>query len=796
MARHTRRNIAFVVFGVIIVGSMVFLFLQGAEGGEVNVTLPPPNALLTSTDLIGFTPITQPIGAIPIGEIECKIKQTTQVFDAGNKIIDFEESSGVAGTPVFTLQLTTVPSQFPINYFNIALKAFCVQQNNVPISVVAETIKVKALGTFLNERNVLLFEKAQSSSKVARFGSGQGEQVLTNVVMPKLFIEDGLPLADFPITIEFDVTGNIEVFYDNFPNFRYNIPLFQDNINSFITVNVERAIPILDSDGDGVLDEFDLCPNEQETFNNFQDNDGCFDISPEPPEPPIPPPPPNTCDDTKDPIICKIECVSQGGIYQQLEGVPVCIKTPECAVGEKLELQTGNIFVCVPDPDQLDNDGDGILNGIDACPNLFGVAEFNGCPSGTTTIVCPDGITIVTSLSQCPSVVEDPLQEKIIKGDIVTLTTVRFTDKTFESVTASARGGGLQLPNLSQQISNLIPAQLFGTLLVGEGKAIDEITIEVFYFNNESQLFIVESKDISLILTVEESSVSSATSNPIPLLGSIGTGDLRPQTDEVVSPFGTGISLGRVTIISENIIDLGEQAGITSGQREDANLIFSISGFVNFRDIDETERFLLTNTLITIRNVDIDNVAPPVAEPKCLDSQIEIIDPRTGRVIGCETPPPTAPKCFSSERPQGYACTPQDILTFCDGDPTNCREKDLDNDGVPDHRDDCRDVTKNNLKEDGLTINGSDPDDGCKALSRGIEPCNPLVRICPPIDGDGNGDGDGDGDGGKFCSETNPDNCIIPPEQLILFVIAGAVIAIVIGVALAIRSRRPTVFGG
>ncbi|MBN2127237.1 MAG: hypothetical protein JW703_02475 [Candidatus Diapherotrites archaeon] len=36
-----------------------------------------------------------------------------------------------------------------------------------------------------------------------------------------------------------------------------------------------------DSDGDGILNENDLCPNEAESFNNFNDSDGCYDEVPQ-----------------------------------------------------------------------------------------------------------------------------------------------------------------------------------------------------------------------------------------------------------------------------------------------------------------------------------------------------------------------------------------------------------------------------------------------------------------------------------------------------------------------------------
>ena len=37
----------------------------------------------------------------------------------------------------------------------------------------------------------------------------------------------------------------------------------------------------IDTDGDGITDEIDLCPNEKESWNKYNDSDGCPDIIPE-----------------------------------------------------------------------------------------------------------------------------------------------------------------------------------------------------------------------------------------------------------------------------------------------------------------------------------------------------------------------------------------------------------------------------------------------------------------------------------------------------------------------------------
>ena len=40
-------------------------------------------------------------------------------------------------------------------------------------------------------------------------------------------------------------------------------------------------MPVRDSDNDGIFDDSDLCPQQAETINMYQDADGCPDVVPE-----------------------------------------------------------------------------------------------------------------------------------------------------------------------------------------------------------------------------------------------------------------------------------------------------------------------------------------------------------------------------------------------------------------------------------------------------------------------------------------------------------------------------------
>jgi len=110
-----------------------------------------------------------------------------------------------------------------------------------------------------------------------------------------------------------------------------------------------------DSDGDGMLDDVDECPNDAEDIDGFQDEDGCPDL-----------------DNDGD------------GVLDVDDGCP---NDPEDIDG--FEDEDG-----CPDPD---NDGDGILDVDDQCPNEPGTPENNGCPDPDR-----DGDGVPDRIDNCP----------------------------------------------------------------------------------------------------------------------------------------------------------------------------------------------------------------------------------------------------------------------------------------------------------------------------------------------------------------------------------------------------------
>ena len=135
--------------------------------------------------------------------------------------------------------------------------------------------------------------------------------------------------------------------------------------------NLPTTDETLDSDGDGIFDTDDKCPNEAEDMDTFQDEDGCAD-------------PDNDQDGVLD---VEDECPGLVGIVEKQGCPPVDsdkdgIEDDADACPDKMEDKDGfeDDDGC-PDPD---NDDDGILDGDDKCPLkaevINGKDDEDGCP--------------------------------------------------------------------------------------------------------------------------------------------------------------------------------------------------------------------------------------------------------------------------------------------------------------------------------------------------------------------------------------------------------------------------------
>jgi outer membrane protein OmpA-like peptidoglycan-associated protein len=153
--------------------------------------------------------------------------------------------------------------------------------------------------------------------------------------------------------------------------------------------------PAVDSDGDGIFDAEDKCPNEAEDKDLFDDTDGCPD-------------PDNDADGVNDDVDrCPLEPEDMDGFEDDdgcpdkdndADGVPdtsdKCPNEPEDRDGFR------DMDGC-PDPD---NDGDSFIDAQDKCPNeaevINGVDDDDGCPDkgNALVVVSPDRLELLESI--------------------------------------------------------------------------------------------------------------------------------------------------------------------------------------------------------------------------------------------------------------------------------------------------------------------------------------------------------------------------------------------------------------
>ncbi len=151
-----------------------------------------------------------------------------------------------------------------------------------------------------------------------------------------------------------------------------------------------------DTDGDGLLDKFDKCPDQPEDFDNFEDTDGC----------------PEDQDTDGDGIPdSKDLCPTEPGLVEN-QGCPKVITDKD---GDGIPDEVDQ---CPLDPEDIDafadedgcpdpdNDKDGILDPVDKCPvepeDVDGHEDEDGCPDFDN-----DNDQILDVNDKCPNKPED-----------------------------------------------------------------------------------------------------------------------------------------------------------------------------------------------------------------------------------------------------------------------------------------------------------------------------------------------------------------------------------------------------
>ena len=161
-----------------------------------------------------------------------------------------------------------------------------------------------------------------------------------------------------------------------------------------ISISIEESFSIgdLDRDKDGVLDEDDQCPEIAETYNKFEDSDGCPDSV------------------TEEKTTFEFPDSDGDGIEDRIDG---CVYLPE-TFNDYLDFDGCPEIIPETSEDHIDSDSDTIPDTIDACPNeretINEFKDSDGCPDSLTSSSdtskysssdnqCLDGKILVTRIN-------------------------------------------------------------------------------------------------------------------------------------------------------------------------------------------------------------------------------------------------------------------------------------------------------------------------------------------------------------------------------------------------------------
>lgn len=167
--------------------------------------------------------------------------------------------------------------------------------------------------------------------------------------------------------------------------------LRHDDVRAFVGLTWTKpatATPTLsgDDDGDGIVNGLDLCPNEPEDKDGFEDGDGCPD-------------PDNDRDGVSD---AEDRCPTDPEDRDAFEDEDGCPELDNDGDGvldanDKCpnEPEDKDGFLDEDGCPELDNDGDGIPDDDDKCPNepeMFnGIHDEDGCPDSGGQVTITDG---------------------------------------------------------------------------------------------------------------------------------------------------------------------------------------------------------------------------------------------------------------------------------------------------------------------------------------------------------------------------------------------------------------------
>jgi hypothetical protein len=254
-----------------------------------------------------------------------KVKQTTYIVDQNSQILVTDQSTGIEGNPLFafidpssgkTIGGGVVIPKIWIDYRSAYEPNITFTPSTLYLTVQNQlengswkTTETKSIQTF----SFTYGPSANGSTAevpLASFGFSGND------------IYQDLPIGDYNSLMRMSVHGDLHFHYTDSPLIAMTIPIGANDLKSWYTAKItdDTTPASVDTDGDGLNDDVDQCPSQKETYNGYQDTDGCADAVPDnTPEDDTPVP-----EDEVPGAITAQECADAGRIWTN----GICVDDP------------------------------------------------------------------------------------------------------------------------------------------------------------------------------------------------------------------------------------------------------------------------------------------------------------------------------------------------------------------------------------------------------------------------------------------------------------------------------------
>jgi len=231
-------------------------------------TVPPPSAFL----------------GVPHPDITCTFKQTGIIYGANGLPIGAEQHSpALVDAPL--LDLLTQSGIDPAG-FAVDARIKCDFPDNSRLNLV---IAPSQLATTVlskdNNNNKIVTEGIGWVTNQRTLQWSNNEVVLGAIAFSIRDIEEDLPVGNYNSLQELQLTGIIEMYYEGFQGQRFFYYINFNDVPIWFNLKMVTSPSETDTDNDGIFDDVDQCPSQPETYNGYQDTDGCPDVNPDDVEP-------------------------------------------------------------------------------------------------------------------------------------------------------------------------------------------------------------------------------------------------------------------------------------------------------------------------------------------------------------------------------------------------------------------------------------------------------------------------------------------------------------------------------